>query len=109
MSERLVLSKKKYRLIYADPPWSYDNIRTGGTLKSGASQKYNVLTLQEICDLPISEVVHKDSVLFLWVTVPLLPYGFKVLESWGYTYKTAFFWRKIMSLGMGADSSQKHF
>jgi N6-adenosine-specific RNA methylase IME4 len=43
----------------------------------------------------------KDSVCFLWITVPLLPDGFKVLEAWGYKYKTMITWRKIMSLGMG--------
>lgn len=95
------LPNKKYRLIYADPPWSYDNVRTGGSFTSGASQKYDVLPLQEICNLPVSEITHKDSVLFLWSTVPLLQEGLQVLNAWGFTYKTALFWRKIMSLGMG--------
>jgi len=95
------LPNKIYKLVYADPPWSYDNVRTGGSFSSGASQKYNTLSLKEICELSVKEIIAKDSVLFLWVTVPLLPYGIKVLESWGFTYKTAIFWRKIMSLGMG--------
>lgn len=90
----MVLPNKKYRMIYADPPWSYDNIRTGRSFKHGAAKKYDVLPLTEICNLPIREIAHRDSVLFLWITVPLFPYGFKVLESWGFTYKTAFFWRK---------------
>lgn len=94
------LPNKKYRLIYADPPWTYKD-RAGRDYKHGAAQKYNVLSLEEICDLPIDDLTHKDAVLFLWSTVPLLPEGFQVLNAWGFTYKTTFFWRKIMSLGMG--------
>jgi len=95
------LPNKKYRLIYADPPWTYNNIRTGGSLKSGAIQQYKTLSLQEICNLPINKISHDAVVLFLWSTVPLLPEGLQVLNAWGFNYKTAFFWRKIMSLGMG--------
>jgi N6-adenosine-specific RNA methylase IME4 len=95
------LNKKGYRLVYADPAWTYNNERTGGSLNSGSSQKYDTMSLEEICGLPVNNITANDSVLFLWVTVPLLPYGFKVLESWGFRYKTALFWRKIMSLGMG--------
>lgn len=92
---------KKYKMIYADPPWSYDNKNTGGSLKSGSEAKYRTMSLEEIKNLPIKEISHKDSVLFLWATVPLLPEAFDVMKSWGFQYKTAIFWRKIMSLGMG--------
>jgi len=92
---------KKYKVIYADPPWSYRNKKTGGSMKSGSSQKYYTMSLEEIKSLPVSTVADKDSVLFLWATVPLLPEALEVLNAWGYHYKTSLFWRKIMSLGMG--------
>lgn len=91
----------KYKIIYADPPWSYRNKKTGGSMKSGSVNKYPTLSLEEICNLNIKDLAHKDSVLFLWITVPLLPDGLKVMQNWGFQYKTALFWRKIMSLGMG--------
>lgn len=92
---------KKYQIIYADPPWSYRNKNTGGSMKSGAGAKYPTMSIQEICELPVKEIADKNSVLFLWATVPLLPEIFEVLPAWGFKYKTMLTWRKIMSLGMG--------
>jgi len=92
---------KKYRVIYADPPWAYRNIKTGGSLKSGAAQKYPTMELQEICSLPVKDISEDDSCLFLWATVPLLPEGLEVMRAWEFKYKTSVFWRKIMSLGLG--------
>lgn len=97
---------KKYQVIYADPPWSYRNKKTGGHSDgagpcSGAEQKYNTMELSEICNLPVKEISDKNCCLFLWATTPLLPEGFKVMEAWGFEYKTSIYWRKIMSLGMG--------
>ena len=90
---------KEYAVIYADPPWSYKNKKTGRNMMLGSISKYPVMSLQEICSLKVPS--SKDSVLFLWATVPLLPDAFKVMESWGFKYKTMITWRKIMSLGMG--------
>ena len=92
---------RKYQIIYADPPWSYRNKRTGGSMKSGAAAKYAILTTEQICQLPVKEIAGRNSVLFLWATVPLLPEAFEVMNAWGYKYKTMLTWRKIMSLGMG--------
>jgi N6-adenosine-specific RNA methylase IME4 len=92
---------KKYQVIYADPPWSYKNKKTGGSMGSGALQKYNTMELSDICDLPIKSISDKNCCLFLWATTPLLPEAFEVMDLWGFKYKTAIYWRKIMSLGMG--------
>ena len=97
----LLFPDKKYQIIYADPPWSYKNKKTGGSMSSGSSLKYPAMSLEEIKSLPIQKIADKNSVLFLWITVPLLPDGLEVLKVWGYKYKTSLFWRKIMSLGMG--------
>lgn len=91
----------KFDIIYADPPWSYENKNTGGSMKSGASYQYQNMTIDEICALPVPEISNKSSVLFLWVTTPLNYYGFEVMNSWGFEYKTKIYWQKIMSLGMG--------
>lgn len=92
---------KKYQIIYADPPWQYSNKKTGGSLKSGSVSKYSIMTVEEICNLPVKNISSKNSVLFLWATVPLLPEAFQVMHAWGFKYKTMITWRKIMSLGMG--------
>ena len=94
-------TNKKYQVIYADPPWQYNNKRTGGSMNSGSASKYPVLSLEKLAELPEPSIASKDSVLFLWTTVPLLQEGIILLNMWGYKYKTSLFWRKIMSLGMG--------
>lgn len=88
-----------YQVIYADPPWSYSIKKTGGSLISGSASKYPVMKTIDICNLKVPSA--KDSVLFLWATVPLLPDALKVMEAWGFKYKTTLTWRKIMSTGMG--------
>lgn len=92
---------KKYQIIYADPPWQYRNKNTGDILRSGSSAKYRTMSMEEIARLEVQKISDKNCVLFLWVTVPLLPSGLKIMEQWGFKYKTSLFWRKIMSLGMG--------
>ena len=91
----------KFKTILADPPWQYKNKRTGGSLKSGAAQKYPVISLEKLKAFPINELADKDCILWLWATVPLLPEALEVMKAWGFKYKTTIFWRKIMSLGMG--------
>ena len=68
---------------------------------SGAEAKYPTMSVDEISALPIKDIASKNSVLFMWATVPLMPEAFQVMKAWGYKYKTMITWRKIMSLGMG--------
>lgn len=97
---------KKYNVIYADPPWSYDNKKTGRALNGtgqnmAADDKYFTMSLDELCNMPIKQIVDKDCILFMWAVVPMMPEAFKVLQAWGFTYKTMLTWRKIMSQGLG--------
>lgn len=91
---------KKYQVIYADCPWTYDNKRTGGNYTSGASQKYNTMSVDELTALPIQNITHDNCVLFMWATVPLLPEAFHVLDAWRFQYKTKMTWDKQL-IGMG--------
>lgn len=90
-----------YKTIQADPPWQYSNKNTGGNMKSGASNKYPTMSTDEICALDIPGISDKNSCLFLWGTTPLLPDALRVLNAWGYTYKTTLYWEKIMQMGLG--------
>ena len=92
---------KTFNIILIDPPWQYRSVRAGGGMKSGAAQKYRTLSLEQICNLPVKQVIDKNSVLFLWTTVPMMQDAFTVMASYGFKYKTAIFWRKMMSMGMG--------
>jgi len=91
---------KKYNVIYADCPWTYRDA-TGRDYIHGASEKYSIMSNEDIANFPISDITTKDCICFMWVTVPLLPEGLETLKAWGFKYKTMLTWRKIMSLGMG--------
>lgn len=85
---------KKYNIIYADPPWRYKDT-LGGNAKMGA-MPYPTMTIEQICELPVSQISDKDSILFMWVTMPKLFEAIKVITSWGFTYKTCgFAWVKL--------------
>lgn len=87
---------KKYKIIYADPPWSYDDKLGSNSAKMGACEyHYKTMTIEDICNLPITKLSDDDSILFLWTTMPKLEEGLSVIKSWGFKYKTcAFTWIK---------------
>lgn len=95
---------EKYRVIYADPPWSYGDKQNIDGL-GGAVKHYPTMKLEEICELPIP--AEDNAVLFLWVTSPLLEDSFKVINAWGFKYKTSFVWDKIAH-NMGHYNSVRH-
>ena len=85
--------KKKYQIIYADPPWSYNDKMSGHSFS--LDHEYETQSLEWIKSLPIAEIADKDCVIFLWVVNPLLPEAFEVIKAWGFKYKTlAFCWNK---------------
>ena len=85
---------KKYQIIYADPPWSFRVWNTKGQ-GSSAENHYPTMAIEDICSLPVSSISDENCVLFLWATCPTLPEAFKVINDWGFKYKTvAFTWVK---------------
>ena len=50
----------------------------------------------------MQEIADDPSHLYLWVPNALLPDGLKVMEAWGYKYKSNLIWRKIRKDG-GSD------
>ena len=81
----------KYGIVYADPPWRYDMKRGNGV----AENHYPTMSIEEIADLPVKELADENCALFLWVTFPLLREIWKIIDAWGFTYKSvAFVWIK---------------
>uniref|UniRef100_A0A6M3L2E2 Putative methyltransferase n=1 Tax=viral metagenome TaxID=1070528 RepID=A0A6M3L2E2_9ZZZZ len=87
------LPSDKYRVVYADSPWSYgDKLIEGyGT----AEHHYQTMSIEELCSMNIIDIVEDDAVLFLWVTSPLLSECWEVIEAWGFKYKSSFVWDKV--------------
>lgn len=85
---------RKYQVIYADPPWAYRVWSKKGNGRSAESH-YPTMSIEEIADLPVKELADENCALFLWVTFPLLREIWKVIDAWGFTYKSvAFVWIK---------------
>ena len=88
------LPDNKYRVIYADPPWQYNDSKAG--LNIGAAEDhYPTMATSEICALNIKELAQDDAVLFCWATFPLLTDALEVVKAWGFKYKTSFVWDKV--------------
>ena len=105
------LPKKKYDIIYADPPWDY-----GGKMQfdktsiksenkgfernifiSSAIFKYPTLKLKELKKLNINSIANDDCLLFMWTTGPQFENSIELGNSWGFSYKTiAFVWDKMV-------------
>lgn len=98
--ETPALPSGKYRVVYADPPWKYNDERTGTIEAGSAVAQYELLETDCICALhargrSVQDLAAKDAVLFLWVTSPMLPDGLRVMASWGFAYKSQFMWNKV--------------
>ena len=84
------LPNKKYNIIYADPPWKF----WGGGWKN-QSQHYTTMKMEDVINLPVSNLAADDCILFLWVTYPILPEAFEIIKAWGFKYATVgFTWVK---------------
>jgi N6-adenosine-specific RNA methylase IME4 len=85
----------QFGTIYADPPWRFQN-RTGKVAPEHRRlRRYPTMTLDEICELPVKDHAAPQSHLYLWVPNALLRDGFRVMEEWGFTYKTNLIWLKV--------------
>lgn len=85
-------------MIYADPPWSYNDKRCSGN----AADHYPTMRLSDICALPVADIAADDCVLFLWATYPMLREALTVIEAWGFEYKSiGFQWVKQNRSGNG--------
>ena len=82
---------QKYNIVYADPPWRYDNNGCRAERRSTTGRWARRIYVR--CPWRVS--ARKTVRCFLWVTFPQLPEALRVMESWGFRYKTvAFVWLK---------------
>lgn len=107
-----------FDLIYADPPWQFatrsakgrdrcpdgmvEQTTTRAAQRSNMAERhYPTMTTDEICQLPVKHVAD-NAILLMWVIDPMLPDAMRVLEAWGFTYKTVgFYWAKLNKAGDG--------
>lgn len=83
----------QFGVIYADPPWKYENWSVKGQGK-GAARHYDCMTLPEIKALPVLFSALPNAVCFMWATFPMLPEAIKLMDAWGFKYKSGGAWHK---------------
>jgi N6-adenosine-specific RNA methylase IME4 len=90
----LAESQKRFRVIYADPPWAFE-VYSGKGKQRSAESHYDTLSLEAIKALPVAALAADDCALCLWCVMPELPGALEVIRCWGFDYKTAaFVWVK---------------
>jgi N6-adenosine-specific RNA methylase IME4 len=89
--------RRDYRVVIADPPWSF---KSNSAAKPGrnAMRHYDVMSLEAIAQLPVKDVVADDAVLWLWITGPFLAIGAHkpIMQAWGFEPSgMGFVWVKL--------------
>jgi N6-adenosine-specific RNA methylase IME4 len=92
----LIDAGRSFRCIYADPPWAFDNTASRGA----AANHYPTMSLDQICQLPVSQLASYSAHLHLWTTNNFLLEARRVIDAWGFSYKSCFVWVKEQ-MGMG--------
>jgi N6-adenosine-specific RNA methylase IME4 len=102
------LPRGHFKAILADPPWRFETwdgrkfsggnqIRADGSVIAGGCRgtPYETMTTDAIAALPVADLSAPDCVLFMWATWPTLPAALRLIEAWGFAYKTCGFdWMK---------------
>jgi len=81
----------KFGVIYADPPWKFE-VRSDKGKSRSAENHYDVMNLDDIMneDIPAAS----NCALFLWATTPFLDKALRVLDDWGFEYRSCMVWHK---------------
>jgi N6-adenosine-specific RNA methylase IME4 len=90
------LDRFRYRAILADPPWHFQAWASPPYGKGrSAESHYNTMKEDELAALPVSDLAQDDCVLFMWACWPTIQQAFRLIDAWGFTYKTCgFCWIK---------------
>ncbi|MDX0604903.1 hypothetical protein GOD78_18245 [Sinorhizobium medicae] len=105
-SNRPLNAPIRYPILYADPPWRYENPPIGASSRS-IENHYPTMTLEEICALPVAEISADDAMLYLWATAPKLAECMQVITAWGFVYRTNMVWDKEL-IGNGYHARNQH-
>lgn len=88
------LPQKRYGVIYADPEWQFETYSRETGMDRAADNHYPTSETDAICARRVQDIAAADCVLFLWATVPMLPDALRVMDAWGFAYKSHAAWVK---------------
>lgn len=98
---------KKYKTIYADPPW---NQVGGGQSKRGADRHYPLLKEDQILKVmkeALDGKVDDNAHMYMWVANNHLPESLRIIEGLGFKYVTNLVWAKSF-FGLGRYFRGQH-
>lgn len=76
---------KKYNLVLADPPWDFNNKKTGGSMVSSAKSKYRTTSTYDLCCMPVRYLLEDDCILFMWYVNSMPEDAIQMGKAWGFT------------------------
>lgn len=98
----------KYKLILADPAWTYrDKCNSGDR---GAGHKYDLMSLTDLKRLPVWDLADENCLLAMWWVAPMPEQALELLKAWGFRLHNmcGFTWAKTypkatdkFAIGMG--------
>lgn len=87
---------RKYRVIYADPPWKYSSKEALGKKFVPLEKVYQTEKTTSMCEWDVEGIAEKDAALFMWTTDSHIEDALKLIKAWGFRYVTvAFVWKKV--------------
>lgn len=93
-------TEKRYRVIYADPPWKFSSKEAFHNGYVALEKVYETLSTNDMSEWDIESIAEKDAALFMWATDAHLEEAIRLFKAWGFHYVTvAFIWKKISSKG----------
>lgn len=93
------VGRQRFHTVLADPPWQFQN-KTGKVAPEHKRlNRYDTMTLEAICALPVGRICVDPAHLYLWVPNALLPEGLRVMAMWGFQYKSNLIWHKVRKDG----------
>jgi N6-adenosine-specific RNA methylase IME4 len=91
-----VRAGSRFACVYADPAWRYGNQGS----RAATDNHYETMPVEDIGALPVRDIAADDAHLHLWTTNAFLFDAQRVMEAWGFAYKSCFVWVKPQ-MGMG--------
>src|SRR5690349_9641855 len=93
------LPRNHFATALADPPWRFTNATGKVAPEHKRLRRYSTMELEQICALPVAELMLPTAHCYLWVPNALLPEGLEVMKRWGFQFKTVIIWHKVRKDG----------
>ncbi|MGQ4544550.1 MT-A70 family methyltransferase [Dermabacteraceae bacterium P13088] len=104
MIDELPVTNGGFATILADPPWRFSNRGLTVSPEHKRLWRYETMTLEDICSIPVEDAAAPNAHLYLWVPNALLHEGLQVMQAWGFRYVSNLAWVKRKRNG-GVDGS----